>query len=719
MSADGLLLTLVFALCVAGALLGIFVPERRNPALLAWAGSLAALLALWASGNVLWSGQIFQAELWTIRGWGTLTISLDHLSALFLAVAAVVVLASSIFSADYLKRYAGHYNLKALNAWYLLLFASIVLILIANDMLLFLLAWEAMSILSYLLVNFEHRRDETSRAGYLILAMGEAGFVAVALVFLFLAVKTGSLDFSAFKTAGANFGCFTRWTIFLLTFFGFGVKAGLVPVNTWLPRAHPAAPANVSAILSGTILNLGLYGIVRVNLDLVPVTQNGMIGAGVVVLVIGTISALVGILYATTENDLKAMLAHSSIENIGIVTAGLGAGMIFTTYGKPALAGIAFIAAFYHMINHSVYKSLLFLGAGTVDDRAGTRDLNKLGGLIRAMPWTAGAFLVGALAISALPPFNGFVSEWLTLQTMLRSAELPSTLVKLVFALCGAGLALTAALAVTCFVKAFAMGFLGMSRSEEAAKAVEARGASIVPMIFLAALCLLLGVLPTYMIPALSRQLQPWTDSSADALVPPFFVSNSAHNTLPPAFVDDFHNLGAQVGQSVLPGRGLVVLHRGGTENPVVFAMSTSYMLVALIVLLGLTYVVVRLWFTRRRKLARRTRWDGGVRRLLPEMTYTATGFSNPVRVIFDAVFRPTTVEDTRETVAQHFRTAIRREREEVHVVDRYAIQPVMSVVMKLAGKLAVMHHGRINAYAAYVLLALLTALLILLFRMS
>ncbi|HTX22575.1 MAG TPA: proton-conducting transporter membrane subunit [Candidatus Aquilonibacter sp.] len=716
MGTDGLLLELIFALCLAGALVGIVVPDRRNPALLAWAGSLAALLTLWVAENVLWSGQTFQADLWTIRGWGTLTVSLDRLSALFLAVAAVVVLASSIFSAGYLKRYAGHYNLKALNAWYLLLFASIVLILIANDVLLFLLAWEAMSILSYLLVNFEHRRDETSRAGYLMLAMGEAGFVAVALVFLFLAVKTGSPDFATFKTAGADFGSFTRWTIFLLTFFGFGVKAGLVPVNTWLPRAHPAAPANVSAILSGTILNLGLYGIVRVNLDLVPVTQNGMIGAGVVVLIIGTISALVGILYATTENDLKAMLAHSSIENIGIVTAGLGAGMIFTTYGKPALAGIAFIAAFYHMINHSVYKSLLFLGAGTVDDRAGTRDLNKLGGLIRAMPWTAGAFLVGTLAISALPPFNGFVSEWLTLQTMLRSAELPSTLVKLVFALCGAGLALTAALAVTCFVKAFAMGFLGMSRSEEAAKAVEARGTSIVPMIFLAVLCLLLGVLPTYMIPALSRQLQPWTDSSADALVPPFFASYPAHNTLPPAFVEDFHNLGAQVGQGVLPGRGLVVLHRGGTENPVVFAMSTSYMLVALVVLLVLTYVVVRLCLTRSRKLSRRTRWDGGVRRLLPEMTYTATGFSNPVRVIFDAVFRPTTISDTRETVAQHFRTAIRRERVAVHIVDRLAIQPAKNVVWGLSHALAVMHHGRINAYAAYVLLALLVALLLSLF---
>jgi len=713
MGATGLLLELVFALCFAGALAGIVVPDRRNPALLAWAGSLAALLALWASGNVLCSGQIFQADLWAIRGWSTLTISLDRLSALFLAVAAVVVLASSIFSAGYLKRYAGQYNLKALNARYLLLFASIVLILIANDILLFLLAWEAMSILSYLLVNFEHRRDETSRAGYLMLAMGEAGFVAVALVFLFLAVKTGSLDFSTFKTAGINFSEFTRWAIFLLTFFGFGVKAGLVPVNTWLPRAHPAAPANVSAILSGTILNLGLYGIVRVNLDLLPVTQSGMIGAGIVVLIIGTISALVGILYATTENDLKAMLAHSSIENIGIVTAGLGAGMIFTSYGKPALAGIAFIAAFYHMINHSVYKSLLFFGAGTVDDCAGTRDLNKLGGLIRAMPWTAGAFLIGTLAISALPPFNGFVSEWLTLQTMLRSAELPSTLVKLVFALCGVGLALTAALAVTCFVKAFAMGFLGMSRSEEAANAVEAKAPTIVPMIFLAALCLLLGVLPTYMIPALSHQLQPWTDSSADALVPPFFASNPAHNTLPTAFVEDFHNIGAQVGQNVLPGRGLVVLHRGGTENPVVFAMSTSYMLVALVVLLVLTYVVVRLWLTRSRKLSRRTRWDGGVRRLLPEMTYTATGFSNPVRVIFDAVFRPTTVEDTRETVAQHFRTAIRRERVAIHVVDRWIIEPAQNLMTNLARSLAAMHHGRINAYAAYVLLASLVALLI------
>jgi hydrogenase-4 component B len=291
---------------------------------------------------------------------------------------------------------------------------------------------------------------------------------------------------------------------------------------------------------------------------------------------------------------------------------------------------------------------------------------------------------------------------------MLRSAELPSTPAKIVFALCGAGLALTAALAVTCFVKMFAMGFLGMSRSEGAAKAVEARSLSIVPMVFLALLCLLLGVLPTYVIPALNLELQPWTNASTDALVPPFLASAPAHGTLPAAFVGEFHDLGAQVGQDIVPGRGLVVLHRGGEENPVVFAMSTSYMLVALTGLLLLTYVIIRLWLTRNRRLTRRERWDGGVRRLLPEMTYTATGFSNPVRVIFDAIFRPTTVEDTSETVAEHFRMAIRREKERVHLVDKLVFQPVRSAALWFARGLALMHHGRINAYVTYAFLVLL-----------
>jgi hydrogenase-4 component B len=501
--------------------------------------------------------------------------------------------------------------------------------------------------------------------------------------------------------------------VFLLSFFGFGVKAGLVPFNSWLPRAHPAAPGNVSALLSGVILNLGLYGIVRVNMDLLPAT---VIGTGLVVLIVGTISAFVGILYATTENDLKVMLAHSSIENIGIVTAGLGAGFVFTASGHPALATIAFVAALYHMTNHSLYKALLFLGAATVDAKAGTRDLDQLGGLIRRMPWTALCFLAGALSISALPPFNGFASEWLTLQTMLRSAELSSVAVKVVFAVCGAALALTAALAVTCFVKAFAMGFLGISRSTQAEESAEAPRSMTVPMGLLAALCLIFGVLPTFVISTLNGVLLPVTQASAtDALVPPFFASSPAHAQLPSEFAAEFHDLGAQVGQQIVPGQGLVVMHRGGPQNPVVFAMSTSYMFPTLLTLLGMTYLVVRFGLARHRRVIRQPRWDGGIRRLLPEMTYTATGFSNPVRVIFEAILRPAAVEDTRETVAEHFRTAIRRRRQEVHIVDRFVIAPLRYGALRIANSLAAMHHGRINAYAAYGLVALVVVLVLIL----
>jgi len=296
---------------------------------------------------------------------------------------------------------------------------------------------------------------------------------------------------------------------------------------------------------------------------------------------------------------------------------------------------------------------------------------------------------------------------------MLRSAELSSVGVKVVFALCGAGLALTAALAVTFFVKAFAMGFLGMSRSTQVEQTTEAARSMTLPMGLLAALCLLLGVLPTFVISTLDGVLVPLTQASAvDALVPPFFASSSAHAQLPSEFAAEFHDLGAQVGQQVVPGQGLVVMHRGGAQNPVVFAMSTSYLFPVLLGLLGTTFIVVRLGLARHRCVVRQPRWDGGIRRLLPEMTYTATGFSNPVRVIFDAILRPTT-KDTRETVAEHFRTAIRRHRQEVHIVDRCVIAPLRYGALKIANSLAAMHHGRLNAYVAYSLLTLLLVLVL------
>ncbi|MGH7975637.1 MAG: proton-conducting transporter membrane subunit, partial [Limisphaerales bacterium] len=590
------LIAIFFALCGAGILLSLAAPASRQGNVLAWLGCLASIALVLAGANVLLAGGTFNQPLWTLPNLGTLTLNLDQLSAVFLIVTGLVLFPASIFAGGELNRNAStlqHFNASTFSVLMFGLYASVALIFIAGDAVLFLLAWEVMSVLCWLLIvcgengrwkmdNGKNRADPSSifnspsSPGYLLLAMGEAGTLAAALGFLLLAVNAGSLDFSEIKSHAINFGAGVRWTVFLLSFFGFGVKAGLVPVNFWLPRAYTAAPRAFVPVLAGATLNLGLYGILRVNADLMPAIHAG---PGLLALVVGTLSALVGILYATTENDLKTMLAHSSIENAGIITAGFGAGMVFVATNHPALAAIAFVAALYHLINHSLYKTLLFFGIGEIEKQTGTRDMDQLGGLIKWMPLTAFGFLVGTLSIAALPPFNGFVSEWLTLQTMLRSAELSSTGAKIIFALCGAGLALTAALAVTCFVKVFAMSFLGMRRLDENKKMAEAKSGALAPMFILAALCLAFGVLPTYVIPALGTATNSLAGANAaDALVPPFFASNPAHNTLPPAFVQNFHNIGAQVGQNVLPGRGLVVLHQGGKTNPVVFAMSTSYM---------------------------------------------------------------------------------------------------------------------------------------------
>jgi hydrogenase-4 component B len=706
-----LLILSFFVLCGLGIVLSAVLPEDSSPRVILWAGSVASLVACVAGAEGLVGSSSFSLSLWKIPELGTLSFAMDHLSGLFLLVSGVVFFATSIFSARYLEQYAQHFSLRWFSVSYHVLWIAVAVILLAADAVLFLIAWEAMSILAYLLVNFQKEGDESEEAGSRMLIMSEAGFLAVALAFLLVGKGVTGLDFTSLRAAGAGLSDNFRWAVFLLSFFGFSVKAGLFPFNRWMRGVYAVAPANACALLSGVLLNLGIYGIVRVNSDLAPVRTAG---PGLIVLAIGTISALVGILYANRENDLKTMLAESSAENMGIVVAAIGAGLVFLAEQAPVLAGIAFIAAFYHMMNHAVYKSLLFHSAGAVDSTVGTRDMDRLGGLIKLQPWIAGFFLVGVLSIAALPPFNGFVSEWLTLQTLLQSAALQSAGVKVVFALCGALLALTAGLAVTCFVKVYAMSFLGVSRSNGQEQKGRVHRSMRLAMGFLAALCLLLGILPTYVIPVLDQPVSSLVHTRAsDALVPPFFTTSATHGPLPPAFVADFHDIGAQAGRSVLPGAGLVVLHRGGPANPVVFAMSTSYTIIVLLLLLGSAFFLVRRWVARRTSTVRKPVWAGGLRPLLPELTYTATGFSNPVRVTFNAIFHPTEVEDSSETVAEHFRVAIRRLVQEVHVLDRVFLRPVQRRVLELAQRFASMHHGRLNAYVAYILATFVAVLLL------
>lgn len=695
---------------VIGAVSTLLVPARARGAVFLAANAVECLLALGVSVEVLVGGGPPQVALWVVPFVGRPLLALDLLAALFAVVTSVVFLIGSAYAARESRRYRGSRRPCTFLVLYQLLFGAILVLLAASDVVMFLAGWEVMGLLLYAFVVFDYGKAPVPRAAYLMLAIGEAGMVAAAAGLLLLAAQAPDLRFSSLRGAAPGLDEGITWAVFLLTFFGFGAKAGVFPVNRWLPDAYTIAPRGFRPVLAGATTNLGIYALARVGFDLL---SPSVAGPGLVALGVGSLTALIGILYANVQVDMRRMLAHSSIENMGIVIAALGAGLVFSAEGHEVVAAIALVAALYHMTNHAFYKALLFTGAGSVEETV-TSDMDRLGGLLRRMPATGFLFFIGILAIAALPPLNGFVSEWLTLETMLRAAVLSSTVVKVGFALSGAALALTAGLAVTCFVKVFAMSFLGVCRSREAASARETSWWARSPMAAFALLCVLLGILPTYVIGAYDRVVAEMVqERPVEALVPPFFAArDTSSEHLPPSFRDEFRELGAEVGAGVLPGRGLVVLHRGGEKNPVVFAMSTTYMIVVLAILSILAFVVFRL-LTRRRSASSAPPWDGGLRRLRPEQTYTSSGFSNPVRVVFHAILRPRTLEDSTEAVAEHFRTAVRRVVSDTDLTERYFLNPLVALVAASAELVRRMHHGQVNTYAAYVLLALLASLIL------
>ncbi|MGH8233312.1 MAG: proton-conducting transporter membrane subunit, partial [Rhodanobacteraceae bacterium] len=414
------------------------------------------------------------------------------------------------------------------------------------------------------------------------------------------------------------------------------------------------------------------------------------------------------ILYATVEIDFKRLLAHSTIENMGLVALGIGAALTFRALGQTTFAAMALIAALLHLLNHSMAKSLMFLSAGAVDNAVGTRNLNALGGLMRLLPWVAGTCLVGCLMLAALPPSGGFASEWLLIQSLLRSAKLLPVSIRLSFAVAGALMALTVGLALATFTRLFAMGFLAMPRSEQARQARPVAASMRIALGILAAICLLLGLLPTYLVSGLDSVVHAQGLAGGGAALVPTFLGSG--HTLAPDFVTSFHALGAQIGRGILPPPGLVLLNQGGTTNPVVFAAAPAYLDVAIAAALLVTWLVVRA-LSRGRKLQVRRAWDGGLPALPPQFTYTATGFGNPARVIFSHVLAPYSPEQREEHASKHFRVAIVREDRQPYVLDRWIFTPLMKATMRVADQLAGIHHGRLNGYMAYAIVTLLIAL--------
>ncbi len=692
------------ALSVLACILVFVVPNGWVTRVSSMLGSLAAI-ALIDSGLASLFFHGWFLNLWRLRGWGRLVVGEPHLAAFFLLVTGLVFLAVSWYSPEYLRRLQPRYNLRYFALIYHGLMIAIILTLLAQDVVSFLMAWEIMSVSSYLAVNFEHLDDRHTRAGYIMLGASEAGFLLTLGGWLPLIAASHSIDFSVIRAASSHYlASRLGWVVMLCSFFGFGVKAGLFPSMSWLPRAHPAAPANFSALLSGVILNLGIYGIIEVNGILWPIHHPTQ---GLLIIAVGSVTALIGILYASTENHLKRMLAHSSIENMGLITIALGATFTFRAAHLPDLAWVSSIAALYQILNHSLFKSLLFLGAGAIDVGTGELDMNHLGGLTRRMPWTAVVMLAGVMAISALPPFNGFISEWLIIQSLLRSVVLKPPMDQVVFALSGVIVALTAGLAATAFVKLYGMVFLGRGRSPASQNAQEVGRGPKGAMGFLAVLCLILGVMPTYLIRALSAlATELGGGGTLRSLVPSFF--SPRHLPLP--LSQAFRPLGAEVGRHFLPGPGLVLLYQSPSPfSHVVFASSPSYLAMTLGIFLALLYLVVRV-LNRHRKVAHHEPWQGGIKQLPVNAHYTATGFSNPIVVIFRAILRPYQPVEQEEILASHFHAAVRREVRESYVVDRLLFYPASAVVARVSEVLARIHHGKINVYIVYTFVTLLVA---------
>ncbi|HEU4401174.1 MAG TPA: hydrogenase 4 subunit B [Candidatus Polarisedimenticolia bacterium] len=666
---------------LAGSAAAIALPGDRGRRVAQALAGAGALLGLATALSVIGSGKAAVFDLPSSVPALGLAFRLDALGAFFLALIGLVAVPAAIYADAYTKEEAppsgtpgkaaprsGRLAGATLNLFLL----AMSLVVSAANVLAFLFAWEAMSLASYLLVVGDGEKAESVSAGRWYAGMAHAGFGLIAAAFFLLAARAGGDGFETIRSLSSSPGPALRNVVFLLALLGFGSKAGIVPLHVWLPRAHPAAPSHVSALMSGAMLPIGVYGLLRVGLDLL---GGGPPWWGGVVLALGAVSALKGVLYALTEQDLKRLLAYSSIENLGIVFMGIGIGFVFHGHGRADLAAVALAAGLYHALNHAAFKGLLFLGSGAVLKATGTRNLEEMGGLIKRMPQTAACFLVGAAAIAALPPLNGFASEWLLLQVFMAGASLPEGLTAALMALAVGTLALAGGLAAACFVKAFGIPFLALPRSRAAEEAREVAGSMRFAMIALAAACALLGLAPSVVMSFLARVLggMPGVDAG---------------------------------GALFRPGSVLEAPQGSSRIAPPLLALCLIVVIAALVV--GLRLLGVR----GRTRLVET--WGCGRTVQTSRMEITSMAFAEPLRRVFAGLYRPT--KDL--TIGFHpeskyfvrsitYRSRIRSWFEE----DLY--RSFYDLLRPLAASGRLIQSGSVHLYLAYIVAALLIFLLL------
>ncbi len=666
-------LFILLAIFASGAF-GSLVLMKNDSSANQWSGFTAAVgsfVGILFSSNLLLSEKAYSFVSLNIFSIVPVSVKIDTLSAFFMLVISTIAFLSAIYSLGYMKQFYGKYNIGVFGFFYNIFIASMLLVVTANNALYFLLVWEIMSLASYFLVIFEHKHEESVQAGFLYLIMTHLATGAILFGFLLLYGTSNSFDFDAIRAQAGNLPANILAAVSLLMIVGFGTKAGIIPFHIWLPKAHPAAPSHISALMSGVMIKTGVFMIVRLFFDLIPGTPNWV---GYLILIIGAISALLGVLYALSEHDLKKLLAYHSVENIGIIFMGIGSALIFIGLGFKSIAAIALVGALFHTMNHAIFKSLLFLSAGSVVSATHTRNIEEYGGLIKLMPFTSLFFLIGAMAISALPPFNGFASEWLVFQALFAGVVQQDMATRIVFIFAIVSLAFTGGLAAACFVKAFGISFLAKPRSKESLRAKETGISMQFGMAVLSALCLILGVFSNFIVLRL------------EGVISALSVFSKVPSDI------------------IFSGRTVAVRDNFA-------ALSLSEIFIALVIAILAVYMIFN-YISRKQKEKIYGTWDCGAT-LNSRMEITATSFSRSIIAIFSSILKPTKQIDI-EYQDAHIRYFTKSSTVTLgigNLYKKYLYDPVYNATVKIADQAKEIQSGNINTYILYIFVTIIILL--------
>lgn len=659
------LLILSVLLYCLGAIIALLLSRNKPAARLAASsfGLLASLVGVVSAVTALVSSSTPALSLFRILPFGTLELQMDVLSAFLVILIALIGTATSIYS------FSSETANGVIGFFTNLFLATMLLVVTTSNAFFFLVFWELMTLVSYFLVIWETRNKESIVTGYIYLVVAHAGAALIMLAFFLVFQKANNFDFNAFRQASLTPSL--RNLVFFLAFLGFGAKAGMAPLHFWTPATYAAAPNQASALMSAVMKKTAVYGILRVCVDLLGLP---VLWWGFVVLAFGIASTVVGAFYALTERNVKRLLAYSSVENVGIILLGIGVGMVGLASQQPILAVLGFLAALYHMLNHAFFKGLLFLGAGSAISRVGTQDMNHMGGLGRRMPWTALTFLIGALAVSAIPPLNGFVSEWFTYQALFTASRGPVFASRVLLPLFATLFALAGALAVMVYIKAYGSIFTGPARSEKAATAHEVTGGKLISTIYLALGCLVLGLGAPFIAPQ---------------------IANVA---------------------ALFSGMPLVMVSNGWQIFPVESAQAVLSPPLAAILFLGLLTVPVFLVALNRGYRAGRRSgvdpWACGYG-YSSRMSITASSFDQPVKVSYFPIYWIRTllykpyraIEDISQSLV---RWILRAE----PVVETAVTQPATRLVERAGQLIQFLQMGDIRVYCMYIVLTLVILLI-------